>query len=182
MKFKILSFLISGIAVASCVDIPDFSSTPKIYYNGISQSTELDSSGRRVRENVVITIDFEDGDGDLGATAEERGDANFVAGYRNLSNWGLSGNYELVTMRKLPNGTWTESILPGDSVKWMPILKRDGKPGPIKGKLDLNASFLYGNTTVPTTIKYKVRIVDRALHVSNQSPETDTIVVPVFRQ
>ncbi|TLU99412.1 hypothetical protein [Dyadobacter luticola] len=175
MKLKVSLFLMCGVALASCVDIPDFDDTPKIYYNGIDQFTEVnDSTGKNVRENVVITVDFEDGDGDLGASADERSDSSFIRPY------GTWGNYELVTARKGADGKWTESILAEDQYKWMPILKPDGKPGPIKGKLDLNTSFLYGNSTVPITVKFKVRIRDRALHVSNQI-ETDSILVPGYR-
>ena len=184
MKFQVILFFVSAIALASCVDIPDFSDTPKIYYNGISQSTETDSSGKKIRENVVITIDFEDGDGDLGANPDEILSDGFIQPYKQQSNWGLRGNYELVTMRKELNGTWTESILTGDSTKWMPLLKPDGKPGPLKGKIDLNTSFLYGNSTVPITLKFKVRIIDRALHISNQVPDNmdvDSVVVPGYR-
>ena len=174
MKSYIVVFFVFALALASCVDIPDFSDTPTIFYNGIDQNTETDSTGRRIRENVIITIDFEDGNGDLGATSDERSDPKFTEPYGRL------GNYELVTARKELNGRWTESILAGDSLKWMPILKPDGKSGPIKGKLDLNTSFLYGNSTVPITMKFKVRIRDRALHWSDQI-ETDSVVVPGYR-
>ncbi|TDE18243.1 hypothetical protein [Dyadobacter psychrotolerans] len=171
MKFKILLFFVSAIALASCVDIPDFSDTPTIFYNGIDQFTVTDESG--TREKVVITIDFEDGDGDLGATDSERDNDAFKKPY------GKWGNYELVTARKLANGKWLETILSEDSVKWMDILKPDGKPGPIKGKLDLNTYFARGNNTIPITLKFKIRIRDRALHVSNQI-ETDSVVVPGY--
>ncbi|NIJ53106.1 hypothetical protein [Dyadobacter arcticus] len=175
MKLKVSLFLMFVVALTGCVDIPDFDNTPKIYYNGVDQFTEVnDSTGKKVRENVIITIDFEDGDGDLGASALERSDSSFLRPY---TTW---GNYELVTSRKGADGKWTESILAEDAFKWMPILKPDGKPGPLKGKLDLNTSFLYGNSTVNTTIKFKVRIRDRALHVSNQI-ETDSIQVPGYR-
>jgi len=169
MNLKVLLFFVSAIALASCVDIPDFSDTPTIYYNGIDQYTFTDASGNG--EKVIITIDFEDGNGDLGASPEEYSSAEFKKQY---GNW---GNYELVTARKLANGQWLESILSEDSVKWLPILKPDGKPGPIKGKLDLNTSFLKGNSSIPVTLKFKIRIRDRALNVSNQI-ETDTVVVP----
>lgn len=170
MKLKVSLFLMFAVALTGCVDIPDFDDTPKIYYNGVDQFTEInDSTGKKIRENVIITIDFEDGDGDLGASVEERADTTH--------GW---GNYELVTATKGADGKWTERILAEDRFKWMPILKPDGKPGPIKGKLDLNTSFLYGNSTVPVTTKFKVRIRDRALHVSNQI-ETDSIQVPGYR-
>lgn len=172
MKLNVCLFFLAAIALASCVDIPNFDSTPKIYYNGIQQYTIFDSTGAKDEEKVTITIDFEDGDGDLGATAEERNDTIKFA------DW---GNYELVTMTKQADGTFTEAIRSEDRVKFMPILKPDGKPGPLKGKLDLNTSFKYSRSKVPTTLKFKVRIRDRAFHVSNQTPASDTIVVPEFR-
>ncbi|MCF0040199.1 hypothetical protein [Dyadobacter fanqingshengii] len=173
MQLKVSLFIILAAGTFGCVDIPDFSDTPKIYYNGIYSEPEQDSSGKNIRENVIITIDFEDGDGDLGASADERSDSSFVRPY---GNW---GNYELVTARKGRDGRWTESILAEDQYKWMPILKPDGKPGPIKGKIDLNTSFLYGNSTVPVYVRFKVRIRDRALHVSDQI-QTDSVQVPGY--
>ncbi|MCE6989416.1 hypothetical protein [Dyadobacter sp. CY323] len=175
MKLKVSLFLMFAVALTGCVDIPDFDDAPKIYYNGVDQFTEVnDSTGRKIREKVIITIDFEDGDGDLGASDLERSDSSFIRKY------GTWGNYELITARKGAGGQWTESVLAEDQFKWMPILKPDGKPGPLKGKLDLNTSFLYGNSTIPITVKFKVRIRDRNLHVSNQI-ETDTLQVPGYR-
>ncbi|QRR01088.1 hypothetical protein [Dyadobacter sandarakinus] len=175
MKSKILPFLIVTALAAGCVDIPDFDDTPVIYYNGISQSTEVDeNTGKNVRETVTITVDFEDGNGDLGTSPEERSDSNWKAPY---GNW---GNYELVTARRGADGKWIEQILSEDQFSWMPILKPDGKPGPLKGKLDKNSYFLYTGSSVPTWVRFKVRIRDRALHVSNQIT-TDSILVPIPR-
>lgn len=170
MKFKILLFFIMAIALASCVDIPDFDDTPKIFYNSIDTQTELDTNGKKVQENITVTVDFEDGDGDLGASDAEIADS---VKYR---DW---GNYELVTST-LTDGKWVDQILVVDKYKWFPDLKPDGKSGPIKGKLDLHTSAKYFNSSVPITIKYKVRIRDRALRVSNQIV-TDSISVPGFR-
>ncbi|CAG4993112.1 hypothetical protein DYBT9275_01105 [Dyadobacter sp. CECT 9275] len=175
MKLNICLFFISAVVLASCVDIPDYDNTPKIYYNGVDHYTETDESTGQRKETVIITIDFEDGDGDLGASPAEISNPDFKAPY---GSW---GNYELVTARKNIDGTWSESILALDQEKWMPILKPDGKPGPIKGKLDLNTGGNpYTNSTVPITFKFKVRIRDRALRVSNQI-ETDTVILPGYR-
>ncbi|PWJ58371.1 hypothetical protein CLV98_104230 [Dyadobacter jejuensis] len=174
MKLPIPIYALIMLAVGGCVEIPDYDATPEIFYNGIDQFTELNATtNEKVRENVIITIDFTDGDGDLGVSTEERSDSAFIKPY---GDW---GNYELVTVRKLADGTWQEFILSEDKVKWMPLLKPNGKSGPIKGKIDLNTSYLYGNSTVPVTLKFKVRIRDRALRVSNQI-ETDTISVPGY--
>jgi hypothetical protein len=166
MKLKVFLFLALAAAAVGCVDIPNFGDTPVIYYNGIDQYTDEKT------EHVIITVDFEDGDGDLGVSAEERSDSLFTEPY---GGW---GNYELVTARRGADGKWTESVLSTDQVMWMPILKPDGKPGPIKGKLDLNTKFFYSNSSVQRWVRFKVRIRDRALHVSNQIT-TDSILVPV---
>ena len=137
----------------------------------VSTSTLVDDRGVKT-EYVTITVDFEDGNGDLGVSAEERSDSIFTLPY---GGW---GNYELVTARRGTDGKWTESILSADQVMWMPILKPDGKPGPIKGKLDLNTKFFYGTSAVQRWVRFKVRIRDRALNVSNQI-STDSILVPV---
>jgi hypothetical protein len=170
MKLKILLFLITSIALASCVDIPDFDDTPRIFYNSIDTQPEYDANGKKVQENITVTIDFEDGDGDLGASDAEIADS---VKYR---DW---GNYELVTST-LTNGRWVDRINTVDLFKWFPDLKPDGKSGPIKGKLDLHTTAIYFDSSVPVTIKYKVRIRDRALRVSNQI-ETDSITVPGFQ-
>ena len=186
MQLKVSLFIILAAGAIGCVDIPDFSDTPTIYYNGIDQYTQVDTLANGTvqrNEKVTITIDFEDGDGDLGASADDIQDStNFRSRYLTMPGWGLEANYELVTMRMNRDSTWSESILPGDRFKWFPLLKPDGKAGPIKGKLDLYVDFRYGNSSVMTPIKFKVRIIDRNFHISNQTPETDVVIVPLPRE
>ncbi|GGH43710.1 hypothetical protein GCM10007423_41300 [Dyadobacter endophyticus] len=183
MKLKVSLFILLAAASAGCVDIPDFSDTPKIYYNGISQETRMDSvlGVPQETEVVTITIDFEDGDGDLGASSAEVQDSTYTQKYLKVPGWNLEAIYELVTMTQNKDSTWSESILPGDRFKFFPLLKTDGKSGPIKGKLDLNARFRRLGTAVPTKMKFKVRIIDRAFHISNQTPETDVVSVPLWK-
>lgn len=192
MKFKLLPFLFPAIAISSCVDIPDFSDTPVITYNSLSQFTQIDTldagtpaeSVQRT-EMVVLSIRFEDGDGDLGVNPEDQQGENSVAPkYLAAPNWGLAANYEAVTMTKLSNGSWSEAVLKGDSVNFFPELKTDSKPGPIKGTLDMYIRHLPGNSTVQVERRYKVRIIDRKFNISNQIevPEIDAVKVPVPRE
>ncbi|MEO6284662.1 MAG: hypothetical protein ABIN80_12050 [Dyadobacter sp.] len=189
MKLKVSLFLILAVASAGCVDIPDFDDTPKIYYNGIDQYTETDTVSGKVQktEYVTITVDFEDGDGDLGASAEDLNSKDttnnsFVKRYEKVPGWGLPANYELVTMRMNKDSSWSETVLPGDTFKFFPILKPDGKPGPIKGKLDLVVNYRYLTSAVLSKLRFKVRIIDRAFHISNQIeiPVIDAVTVPVY--
>lgn len=172
MRINFCVLVLIVVALSGCINAPDLKTIPVISYNSIQQSTVYDESGNKLEEKVTITINFEDGDGDLGVAAEERGDT------QKYKDW---GDYELVTMTKALDGSWTETIRSVDRFKFMPILKTDGKPGPIKGKLDLITPVKYTRSGVPVTRKFKIRIRDRALNISNQTAETDTIVVPDYQ-
>jgi hypothetical protein len=182
MKFKLLILFVAGLSLSGCVDIPDFSDTPTIRYSGISQYTEIDTIDgyRQEKEVVVITMNIEDGNGDLGASSEEINTKAFTEKYLSAPNWQLEANYELISMTLQADGSWEERILTEDRFKWFQILKLDGKPGPIKAKLDLYTDYAKGNSTVLRTRKFKVRIIDRAFNISNQEI-TDEVVVPVSR-
>jgi hypothetical protein len=160
------------LLLAACNPAPDFDSVPRIEYVGVTQTTVTDERGQK-EDKIAVTLAFEDGEGDLGATADERGNPEFTEPY------GPAGNYELVTVRKNADGSVTEFVYSQDKPKWMPILKTDNAKGPLKGKLDLNFTRSYANSTKMVEEKYKIRIKDRALHLSNQI-ETDFITVPGY--
>ena len=184
MKPTTTLFILLAMGIAGCLDTPDFSYTPKISYNGISQRTRTDSvDGAPVGKTdiVTVTVKFEDGDGDLGASSAEVQDTLiFTKSYQKVPGWNLEANWELVTMVQNKDSTWSESILNEDKFKFFPLLKKDGKAGPMEGKLDLNIPFHRHDNAVPTRIKYKIRIADRAFHISNQI-ETDPIIVYRWR-
>ena len=168
--------ILLGLAtwLTSCVEQPDFDDTPRIVFNSIDKFTIPDpfSGPNATKDSVVITIDFEDGDGDLGLTFQERSDTAFINAV--YPDW---GNYELRTFQ-LRNGRFEELPFSVASKLFFPLLKPDGRPGPIKGKLDFSQTFFYSRFARPAIIKFQVRIRDRALRVSN-TIETDTISVPL---
>ncbi len=184
MKINICLFLIAVITLSGCMDIPDFSSVPSITYNGISQYTTEYMAGENLQkvEIVTLSVNFEDREGDLGASSDDRQNPLFREAYLKAPNWGHEGNYELVTMALNDDGkTWREYVQSEDEAKFFKDLKPDGKPGPIKGKLELEFRALYspnGNTPMQRR-KYKVRIIDRAFHISNTSEPSDEVLVPI---
>ncbi|REA57633.1 hypothetical protein DSL64_23120 [Dyadobacter luteus] len=193
MNFKLPAFLLSAAALSGCVDIPDFDNAPKIYYNGVSQYTEVDTlnpgTGAEViqrREVVVVSVRFEDGDGDLGVDPidlqGERGE-ELRRAYTNVPGWGIPANYEVTVLTQRTDGSWEERVFAEDNANFFPVLKPDGKPGPIKGILDMNIDNNYSNSTVMRKRRYKVRIIDRAFNISEQVviPEGDEVTVPTPR-
>jgi hypothetical protein len=184
MKLKFCLFIVSAIGLGSCVDIPDYSVIPRIDYNGISQYTQTDTVSNKPQsvEVVTITIDFQDGDGDLGATDEETNDPGFTEQYSKVPNWGKEANYELIPMMLAEDGkTWIDAPSSAiENFKFFKYLKPDGKTGPIKGKLEYTARFYYLGSAKPQKRKFKIRIIDRAFHISNQTEPSDEVTVPVF--
>jgi hypothetical protein len=171
MKLKISLFFIFAIALASCVDIPDFDNKPKIEYNGVTHYKGEDSLGNSV-EYVTLSIYFEDGDGDLGNPNEDVADTIKYP----KNSW---GNYELVTCMFI-NNQWQERILEVNQRQFFPVLKKDGKAGPIKGNLDLNTLAPYFPGAPMVLHKWKIKIRDRSFNVSNQIMETDSVLLPLL--
>lgn len=166
-----LLFLFLGLfGLVACVDIPDFDDTPRIEFNSITKETgeETTPLGTQIVDKVTVTIDFEDGDGDLGITNAQSEDPIYTN-----SGW---GNYQLLTYVMQPDGSFEEIDLVEDRIMFFPVLKPDGVAGPIKGKLDLHQTRYHTNFSKPTVVKYRVKIRDRAMNVSNEI-ETDTISV-----
>lgn len=167
MSRNLYIVLLICLLTASCVDTPDFNDIPKIYYNSVEQHTDTNALGNKV-EKIIISIDFEDGNGDLGASDSERSNLAKYADGR--------GNYELITCT-FENNAWVERFSSLDSNKFFPELKLDGKSAPIKGRLDLNTEAPYSNSAKLVLHKWKVRIRDRSMKFSNQIV-TDSILVP----
>lgn len=170
----VLTSIIIGLSATGCYEDPDFSTTPAISFNSITKFTVADtfSGANAKRDSVVITLDFKDGDGDLGEPVDGRTDPKYV-------DW---GNYELKTFRKLPNGTFEEVVLAANSKLFFPELlkgsKVNNRRSPIEGLLDYAIYFPYSNRATINVVKFKIKIRDRALNVSNVV-ESDTISVPL---
>ena len=163
----ILVALFISATTVGCFEPPSYSNTPEIVFNNITKFTVKDSFSKR--DSVIISLDYKDGDGDLGEGVNGRNSPRY-------SDW---GNYELRLFRlETATKQFVEFPQPENKTIFFPILKTDLKRGPIEGKLDYSPSYPYNNRSKMTVIKYQVRIRDRNLNVSNMV-ESDTISVPL---
>jgi hypothetical protein len=170
-------FLALTLGLSACFTEPDFSNTPVIRFQQIYKITKPASADRRTpkRDSVVITIDGEDGDGDLGEDIQ-LDSARIRRTVFAKETW---GNYELRTFQ-LVNGKYEELILADYQKLFFPRLYRNDKRGPIEiTSLDFGSVFPYPNNFRLVTVKFRLKIRDRALRESN-TIETDTITVPIF--
>lgn len=176
----IIVMLIAGLAsLASCEIIkgPNFNNTPSISFNRFNVYRNYIESklGNRV-DSVVIVIKFQDGDGDLGLTSDERDNnpefKQFLADGTPNKYW---YNYFVRAFRRT-DGEFVE-FFPNPSFSGaFPPLKPDGKPGPIEGDLEYGLSFPLFNSPANDTLRFEIQIVDKKKNESNII-RTDPVVI-----
>ncbi|MBK6979484.1 MAG: hypothetical protein IPH28_22315 [Cytophagaceae bacterium] len=73
--------ILAAVALSSCYKEPDFSISPVIEFYTINSEVRLDQATGGVKDSVVVTIKFQDGDGDLGVNTEETTEYQKKYGY-----------------------------------------------------------------------------------------------------
>lgn len=172
---SLLSALATGVlltvGVSACIQEPNFGDTPEIVFKSINRTTLAAGSGvgQSVRDSVVISIYFQDGDGDLGVNPNDS--VNTPRNIRSVKN------YEVRVFRK-NKGAFVEAPLQVPLSGFFPPLRTDKKEGPIEGTLDFSQTFFEDPfTRKRDTLKFEIRIKDRKLNTSN-AIMTDEVVVP----
>jgi hypothetical protein len=166
-KATLVTFIL-GIVASSCYKEPVFSLTPEITYAGFEKEILVDAFSGANKDSLVISLDFTDGDGDLGLSETEKAAAEQKQEY----------NFFVKTFRK-KNGKITEftPFIPYSG--FFPRLKNDDRPGPIKGTLSYSIEFPHPFTPKRDSLQFQVYIKDRAGNLSNVAT-TDVIVLNEF--
>ena len=174
--------LLFGITLllSSCWNEPDFDDTPRIEFLGLSTFKRLPPQGGvggAERDSVVITLNFTDGDGDLGLFDPKipPTKADSILLNTSYKEW---GNYQIKVLR-LVNNKYEELKLPENNVLIFPRLTKPGTKGAITGPLEFRQVFLYSRSAKITPVKFQIKIRDRLLRESNVV-ETDTVHVPIL--
>lgn len=164
-RFYRLLLLAIGIAVfTGCRKIPKFSETPSIQYKNIRKVTFFSEDQLIDSDSIILGLHFEDGDGDLGFSEEQRSEENidyFVDVYRQTS-----GVFSPVIFSS--GVTFNGHI---------PLLAPVGKPGPIEG--DLFYAMIFNYTTDQAsddTLKFVVKLKDRKGNFSN-TVESEPVII-----
>jgi hypothetical protein len=144
----ILFFFITG-----CLKKENFSEIPAIQFVGF---TEVFDTGLYAVRGI-ITISFQDGNGDIGLNA---GDT--------LPPYDKAGKYYynfVVTYLEKRNGTYDTVLLDPPFSARIPVLTPDDPNKAIKGVI--NDTVVLNPKPVYDTVRFTVMIYDRALHPSN---------------
>jgi hypothetical protein len=175
------SLLAGGLS--SCLQEPSYSTTPSIEFDSI-EPHRVTKANQLPVDSLVIAVRFQDGDGDLGLTEAESKLAPYSPGK-------FTYNYFIEPYVKIPA---TGKFVSLASTGRLPLLtsgvidyngrfehlsaSTDSKNSALKGVLKRSITFIYGSPFVADEeIRFRVCIVDRALHLSD-TITTSSFIVP----
>jgi len=152
IRWTKVPLLLGSVAVlaAGCLKTEEFPKEPQITFKSFSLAND----------SASITIGFTDGDGDVGLGT---GDTlpPYAPGTPNYSN--LRVDYE-----ELQNGVWTLVVFPQPLDYRVPDLTPTGQNKVLEGEIAIALKpFSLFHYDTYDTVRYSVRLLDRALNVSN---------------
>ena len=167
---KVSAFIIFGVifSLSGCYKETTFDVTPSIEFKDLRKEIRIDAFTGSKKDSLILTIKFQDGDGDLGVNEKEKAAAEVKSDY----------NYIIRLFRK-KKGVFQEFVPSVPYSGFFPRLKSGGKIGPIEGTLDYSVDFPHPFTPVKDSLKFQVIIKDRAGNISN-TVESKVIVLHEF--
>ena len=183
---NLIGLLFLALAAFSCQKPVEYPIEPHIAYEGFTYLFNADST---FSGEGIVSFSYTDGDGDLGI---DDSDTLPPFGFRDAHYYNMEVDY-----LKCVNGEFVVTPLlsphvptsPTDTVLWDTItfnarfhrLRDNDDPKAISGMMDYR--LMVKNPFSPNdTIKFAIRILDRALHVSN-TIQTDAIITnPIWQE
>jgi hypothetical protein len=168
---KLLSiFIFIALAIIGCSTKPNFPVEPSISAAKILNIKVLDKfsstpTKQIFKDSIAISIDFRDGNGDLGVNEADK--VKLTA----------AGDYNYLVKRFVRiKGKYVEfNPIPSHSGNFV-ALKSSTKAGPIEGNLNYAIEFFPLNGPKKDTVKFEIQIMDRAKNRSN-AVITDSVIV-----
>lgn len=153
--------------------MPTYPSTPRIKFENIEKYRKTESFTGAKIDSIVISIHFEDGNGDLGNLKDD-----------------TTQNYFIDFMRK-KNDVYTELDFLDLGKTFPRLAPNDEYIGPLEGSLSLNTKILHQtdiNSGIGTpnpnlldygdTVRFDIRIRDRSGNMSNKISTDELIITP----
>ncbi len=182
MKIRdLIGLLFLALATLACQKPVEYPIEPKIAYEGFTYLFNADST---FSGEGVISFSYTDGDGDLGLDDSDTlspfgfNDAHY---YNMVVDYLKCVNGEFV---KTPLLSWNAQTQTYDTVTFNARFKRlrdSEEPKAISGKMDYTLTVQ--NPFSPNdTVKFEIRILDRALHESNVIQTEAIITNPMLNK
>lgn len=168
--------------LTSCLQAPEYPITPNIDFKDIQVVRNNPGGGQTPVDTVKISVDFTDGDGDLGLGEEEKG-APYNPSDANGNYNRTTDNYFIKAYRRASPSQEFEEFVAGTpqgyNSRFPKLFSSDAKPGPLKGTLTLTLNLFLGSPFRPgEEVRFEVSIMDRALNESNKITTASYVVQP----
>ena len=180
-KRYLIGLLLLALAVSACQKPVEYPIEPKIAYEGFTYLMNPDST---FSGEGVISFSYTDGDGDLGLDDADTlppfgfNDAYYYNMVVDYLKW-VNGEFV-----KTPLLSWNVQTQTYDTVTFNARFKRlrdSEEPKAISGKMDYTLTVQ--NPFSPNdTVKFEIRILDRALHESNVIQTEAIITNPMLNK
>ena len=173
MKKILVVLILALLALAACQKKPEYPIEPKITYDGLAYLMNADST---MTGEVILRIGYTDGDGDLGL---DDADTLYPFGPNDPHYYNLLIDYlkwDGAAFVETPLLSWNQQTQSYDTISFNARFKRlvfNDEEKPISGIIEYTM-MVYNPVSPDDTIKFRVHIIDRALHESN-TIETDAI-------
>lgn len=167
-KVSVLAVFSVMALMTACYKEISFDIEPYIEFSDLRKEIRLDQFSGSKKDSVILTIKFQDGDGDLGLNEEEKKAAVEKQNF----------NY-IIRIFRQKNGVFKEVPQEVPYSGFFPRLKSDNKKGPIEGKLDYSLVYFQDFTPKKDSLKYQITIKDRAGNISN-TIESKVIILNEF--
>lgn len=174
MKMKnILLIILTLMLVAACQEKVEYPIEPRITYDGCAYVINADST---LTGEIVLRISYTDGDGDLGL---DDTDTLYPFGSNDPHYYNLIIDYlkwDGSSFVETPLLSWNQQNQSYDTISFNARFKRlvfNDEEKTISGTIDYKMT-VYNPLSPSDTVKFKIHLIDRALHESN-TIETEMI-------
>ncbi len=158
--------LAAGSALTGCLEKEEFPDQPILTFKELDQRYELNSPNDTITSLFFyVTVNFTDGDGDIGLDAADTVYSPFGPGEAHYFNY-------YTQIQKRMNGEWADIRDP-----WRYRMKRitpTGQDPTLNGEITVRMGPIEGDMPFPNpdlftgdTLQVTVRLEDRSLHISN---------------
>ena len=154
------------VALSACQEKVEYPIEPRITYEGLAYVIDADST---LTGEVVLSIGYTDGDGDLGL---DDADTLYPFGPNDPHYYNLIIDYlkwDGTQFVETPLLSWNQQSQSYDTVSFNARFKRlvfYDEVKPISGTIDYKM-MVYNPLAPDDIIKFKIHLLDRALHESN---------------
>lgn len=176
----VIGLSVAGLSLSSCLSAPDYPIEPSIDFKSV-EVVVVPTGTRTAIDTLKFSVDFRDGDGDLGLSDADIKVSPYSDATGGFNNRSKTYNYSIQPYKRIgtaPPYSYTKFVLSveGEYDGTYPHLEKEGsRPAPLKGTLTYALPVsVDGSAFNPgDTFRFEITIMDRALHKSNTVTTND---------